>query len=354
LSKKHFLWVILPLPLMIALACNLTAAATHPTISTSGEVPPGVMGTTADLPGAVATGTPTSTPVFSGAMPGDPPGKMYWIDDINEQPDGNGGFARGGDNFDENDLERPYNKDMAYRRDLDILGGMISKDTTWFYVTIQLVGQNSTDSKMDANYGVELDLNLDGRGEFVIWALPPFTSQWTRSGAKIYGTSTNQVGGPHPMISDAPWTGLTYDLQKFVGATDFVQNGAWARVSPMNPNNIEIAFNLQMVGAPAKLMWGVWADDGIKDPSKFDYNDTFTRAAAGVPYAADANYPPKAVFAVDNTCRGWFGFEPTGEIPGSCIQPATLTPKPTLTFTKFSKPPKTKTPTIGHLYSAWP
>jgi hypothetical protein len=343
-------WAIIPMMLVFALACNLTASTPRlvDRNGTTSEAP----GSTEEAPAPTdsakpaTTNTATATPEFTGAAPGDPPARQWWMDDISEKPSGNGGNAAGGDNYAESQYERPWTKDMAYRADLDILGGQIAKDSAWWHVTILLAGQNK-EGKMAANYGVELDLNLDGRGEFVIWTQPPYGTQWTRANTKIYGTSSHQVGGPHPILSDAPWSGATYDKIIFDGATDFTNNDAWVRISAGSPNNINIAFNMQVVGAPAKFAWSVWADDGIKDPAKFDYNDTFTKADAGAPYTAYADYPPKAIFAVDNTCRMWYGWDPSPSdaFPGSCLMPATPTPKPTNTPHKTFI--HTKTPTIG-------
>ena len=45
------------------------------------------------------------------------------------------------------------------------------------------------------------------------------------------------------------------------------------------------------------FMWSAWADDGVIDPGKFDYNDQFTLTEAGSPISGAAEYPLKAIFA---------------------------------------------------------
>jgi hypothetical protein len=51
----------------------------------------------------------------------------------------------------------------------------------------------------------------------------------------------------------------------------------------------------------------------------FEFNDHFTYEQAGYPLKEDAkNYPVKAVWGVDNTCRVPSGFTPTGYMPGLC------------------------------------
>jgi hypothetical protein len=339
---------------MLTLACSFPGEDASPAIPTGNTL----IGTIASIPAqdeskASSTSPSTTTmaiaTAFTGSMPGDLPARIAYVDDISEKANQGANGAAGGDNFAENIYERPFNKDLSYRPDLDITGTSFSKDPNWFYVTIALAGQNVADGKMGANYGVELDVNKDGRGEFVVWLLPTFSNQWTRSHTKIYSTTTHMVGGTHPVLSDAPgWTGVTYDKILFDGATDNTNNGAWARVSPSNANNIEIAFSSAMVGNPAEFLWSAWADDGIKDPSKFDYNDIITKVEAGSPYKSLADFPPKAIWAVDNTCRYWVGFTPTTLIPGSCQESPTATPKPTITptkrYTSTLRAP-TKTPT---------
>jgi hypothetical protein len=56
------------------------------------------------------------------------------------------------------------------------------------------------------------------------------------------------------------------------------------------------------------------------DWSMFEFNDHFTLEQAGSPLKEDAkNYPLKALWGVDNTCRMPSGFTPsTGSMPGLC------------------------------------
>lgn len=71
-------------------------------------------------------------------------------------------------------------------------------------------------------------------------------------------------------------------------------------------------------------MFGVMADAGLKDPTKMDYTDRFTTADAGSPVREKSNYPLNELYVVDNTCRGAFGFSPTGYEKRLCskiIQP---------------------------------
>ena len=99
-------------------------------------------------------------------------------------------------------------------------------------------------------------------------------------------------------------------------------------------------------------MWGVWADAGLKDPGMFNYNDRFTYAQAGSPIAGNPYYPIKAIYAVDNTCRAAYGFNPTGDEPLLCpVNPQpTPTPRPTPTPPAPTKAAPTPTLTLCQKY----
>lgn len=343
--------------LFLLLACNVfgftiggsadTPTANSVPAAASAQATLEVAPTSNGLSSATATDIPDETTPFSGLKPGDPPAAISFMDDTSEKRAPDAGFANGGDAFSDNQYERPFTSDMKYRPELDIQRASFSQDANWYYVTIQLAGTNPANGKFTANYGVELDTNKDGRGEYVIWTLPAYSQQWKRINTRIYGTSTNMVGGEHPMLSDAPWVGATYDKLLFVGLTDTTHSDAWVRIAPNTTDSIQIAFSPFAIGHPNQFLWGVWADDGIKDPSKFDYNDQFTKAQAGAAFKNDPDFPPKAIFSVDNTCRAWVGFTPTTAIPGSCYQPpptATFTPTRTLTKVPTKTPTRTLIP----------
>jgi hypothetical protein len=96
-------------------------------------------------------------------------------------------------------------------------------------------------------------------------------------------------------------------------------DGAWIRVSPNNPNIVEIAIKRSLIGNPNLYLVDMWTGHGNLDPSMFDFSDHYTHEQAG---AADPGlpifYPIKAVFELDNSCRMAVGFQPTGNEPGLC------------------------------------
>jgi hypothetical protein len=95
---------------------------------------------------------------------------------------------------------------------------------------------------------------------------------------------------------------------------------AWSRLSDTDPSVAEIAFkNTLAGGGNAKFIWLPWADAGMLNWSLYEYNDHIYFTEAGYPLKEDAqNYPLKALWGVDNTCRVPSGFTPVGLMPGQC------------------------------------
>ena len=243
------------LPVLVLGACNL----------------PNKIGTQASLP-AVTTAAapktsyetskptetePAATKVFTGSPPGDPPNNTAsWLTDAQTPSNAKNDYAVIGDDYSHNQFERPFDKELAYRPDLDILSATLTLDSQWYYVTIKLDGTDTAKDALIACYGIELDVNIDGRGEFVIWAQPPFTTTWARENIVVYGSLKGTVGGPQPLLSDAPWKGDTYDTVLFDEKTQSDMNAAWARVSPGDPKGLQIAFSPEILQKPNQIPLG--------------------------------------------------------------------------------------------------
>lgn len=91
---------------------------------------------------------------------------------------------------------------MEYRAYLDITRAEISSSGAWFYVTINLEGTAPADAS--PHYGVEIDSDKDGRGDWLIYAASPHSSDWTAVGVRARRDSNNDVGGERPLRSENP------------------------------------------------------------------------------------------------------------------------------------------------------
>jgi hypothetical protein len=248
-----------------------------------------------------------------------------------------GSAAPYGDSFRANLFERPFLEDMTYVPDLDIASFQVSEDADWYYVSIQLQGPDPN-NPVEIHYGVEIDTNADGFGDFLIWAHPPYLTEWDIIPVQVFSDTDHDTGGISSARSDATFEGNGYETLLFDGssATSTDPDLAWMRILAGPGATVEFAFKKSLTG-PLFLL-GVIADAGLKDVSMFDYNDRFRERRAGSPIRDDINYPLGQVFAVDNTCWEEIGLRNLQYVPKLC--PAT--PGPTAT----NRPRPTELPAI--------
>jgi hypothetical protein len=173
------------------------------------------------------------------------------------------------------------------------------------------------------HYGVELDKDKDGFGDFLILAKPPYTAEWNARNVQVFADANRDTGGNSATASDAPFDGDGYeslisDVSQDIGDDPDL---AWVRLS--GDNLVQFAFKREWAGEI--FMSSVFADAGLKDVTRFDYADRFTEAEAGSPVRNSRFFPLQALFAIDTTCREAVGFVSTGYEPRVCprIVPAT-------------------------------
>jgi hypothetical protein len=223
---------------------------------------------------------------------------------------------RGGDEFRINRFERPFTApDMEYLPQIDIVGMSMTKDDTFYYVQIKLAGVNPATGELDGIYGVEFDLNIDGKTEVMILAQGPFTSEWTTNGVTVYADKNGDIGGTSSKPDDI-YAGNGYETILFDSGKGEDPDFAWARGSSGN-GVVELAFKIEGLKDYKTWMWNPLASANPLDPTKFYFNDTLTEQRAGSPVKGE-NYPVKELAGFDNTCRVPAGFEATGSEPMGC------------------------------------
>ena len=310
-----------------SLACNLSQSqsATQPGPAAATQ-PPVVSGPPTET--SVAP-TETPAPVVHTLTPGDPPGGFEsQIHDSDTSAVAAHHRASAGENFVANLFERPFDQSMnTYFPDLDIKNAAFNRDPVWAFLTLTLQGQNPNGGLLET-YGVEIDTNRDGRGDVLILAAAPGAA-WSTEGVRVWKDGNHDVGGMHPIQSDTPpQTGDGYETLLVDSGRGTDPDLAWARVSPANPNIVQIAFKRSAYDDASKFLWGAWAiTPEMVHPDWFDYDDHFTHDEAGSPLTELSKYYPiKALYGVDDTCRWGVGFTPTGSEPGACPVPPTPTP----------------------------
>jgi hypothetical protein len=229
-----------------------------------------------------------------------------------------------GDKFLENLYERPFtSREMIYQPDLDIYSVDFAADDEFYYFTINLNGMSLDGSGLNGIYGIEFDTSLDGRGEIIV-TTEKTAPVWDFESVSVFVDINGDVGGPKPIIADAGFNGSGYDELKQIAGNEV----AFARIDPESETSVQIAVSAAMLGNTSGFAWSAWADNGLREFTKFDYNDTMGPSAAGSPFRDDPNYPIKELYSLDNTCRLAYGdVGPEYAIPGLCIALAP-TPKP--------------------------
>ncbi len=308
-ARTRILWMLGPLVAAV-LACN--GIATPPVSPSAPASSP-----TSPPPAAVSPGAQPN----AALAPGDLPAKRAdQGGDVNSSVDATHKTVPGGDVFVNGLYERPFNANTmdTYFPYLDIVNFQGYKDDTWGYGAITLVDTDAN-GKLPAKYGVELDLNRDGRGDWLILASSPSSTTWTTQGVQAWKDTDGDVGGAKPMVADTKSPkGDGYETLAFDQGKGSNADGAWVRIASDDKKTVEIAFKLSMLGSPTSFSMGAWAGTDALNPAMFDLNDHMTHADAGSPLVSYTVYPLKALAEIDNTCRLAIGFAAVGNEPGLC------------------------------------
>ncbi len=229
-----------------------------------------------------------------------------------------------GDSYKINRLERPFQQDMTYIPDLDIKTYNFLQSGMWTFVSLELIGSNPN-NEAGINYGVEIDKDRDGFGDFLILAKPPYTQEWSTNGVQVWQDQNHDTSGLSSVRADGPMDGDGYEKLLFDAGLGDDPDLAWVRINAGTRSTVQFAFKRAFPAS--SYMLGVFADAGMKDQTKLDYVDRFSEADAGSPIRGNDYYPLNMLWGVDNTCRDAMNFELTGLEPQSCPREEP-TPKP--------------------------
>jgi hypothetical protein len=329
LFHKPAVWGSSLIMMTALLACTFTGTAT-PTPNPPGTVTPQaaglsytptVLSTSTLLP--TGTNTPEPMAIVHTVVPGELPLEITsQLSDRNSSTLAAQKRASGGDNPASNLYERPFsaNNMDTYFPNLDITEAKLYRGTPWTFVSISLAGQDASGG-LTGIYGVEFDLNMDGRGDVLLTAENP-AAAWSTDGVRAFLDGDHDVGSTHPLNPDAPLNGDGYETVLFDQGVAPDPDLAWARRSPTDPDVVEFAFKRDLVNLANQYMWNAWAmDASMFNPAWFDFNDHFTVDEMGSPLVENPGYPIKSLAEVDNTCRWVVGFTPGGSEPGLCLLP---------------------------------
>ena len=226
--------------------------------------------------------------------------------------------VRGGDDFRSNRFERPFTAgDMTYLPYIDIVDVGMTSDEKFYYIQIKLAGVDATTSGIKGYYGVEFDLDKDGKTEFLVLAEAPAGKDWTTDGVQVFVDENGDIGGLSSKPDDV-YAGDGYEKLAFDSGVGSDPDLAWARFLNNSTPVVEIAFKKDVLKIVPDFMFSVLSSETKPDPTKMYFNDTMSEQRAGSPIKGNQYYPLNELAAYDNTCRLPAGFEPKGDEPYGC------------------------------------
>ena len=297
-------------------ACNLGAEPATPTVTED---------VATEVPVSEAAVEPSATPVQHVMVPGELPEQQLGLagdqDSSTTAPENR---APAGDRFTFGRYERPFNANSmdVYYSNIDILFAATYTDDTWVYGTVT-VKDNGSGCSLTSKYGFEIDLNIDGGGDVLVMVAGPSSTEWTTTGVQVWIDENNDVGGSLKTVTDESSSEFDgYETQTFGEGIGDDPDYAWARISPNEPCEVQMAVKNSVLDGSLAYMVGMWAGNELFDPAFFEQNDLYSQDQAGSPLKEfEFYYPIKEVFELDNACRMAVGFQPNGSEPGICPVP---------------------------------
>jgi hypothetical protein len=313
--------LLMAMVLFVIQACSLPTAQTTEVSPTVAAVTSPPEAATIEIPITGETAQPTESPIRHQVIPLSlPADRINHAGDYDSSVLASKKLVTDGDRFTFGRFERPFNANTmdTYFPYLDIVDTFVLQDETWIYGTLVIKGPDSGDS-FAGKYAIELDLDRDGKGDWLITASNPASTDWTVDGVQVYQDANNDVGDISAMYTDEKAAGDGFEMLVFDQGVGDDPDAAWVRISPNASNTIEFAVKRSVLSNPESYLINMWAGTSLLDPALFDLNDRFTHEQAG---AADPGfeiyYPIKAVSELDSSCRMAVGFQPSGEEPGLC------------------------------------
>ncbi len=205
-----------------------------------------------------------------------------------------------------------------YYPHLDIIDTFVYQDDEWVYGVMVLKDGDSS-GLLGGKYGIEFDLDLDGKGDWLVLVTQPILTEWTTKGVQVYHDANQNVGGSKAMNSDYGSDSDGFEELVFDAGIGDDPDLAWVRVYPSDVLSLEIAIKRSAFEHDDRYMLNMWAGTSDLDPALFDFNDFLTHEQAG---AADPGfeifYPIKELSELDKSCKMVVGFDPIGNEPGLC------------------------------------
>ncbi len=210
------------------------------------------------------------------------------------------------DQWERNYFERPVDESTTkFFPQLDILESSFGQNENWYYNRILVFSELVENLVLDGIYALEIDLDLDARGEILILAVSPGSYQmdeWHSDGVQVWFDSNDDVGGPQAVLADTINGGDGYETLMVDSGVGDDPDLAFVKTYSDQPGLIEFGFKANLLDGVEIFEWWVWAMREDLGAAKFDPVDFF---------------PQDTLFAIDNTC-GWIYGSYSRDLPNIC------------------------------------
>ena len=181
------------------------------------------------------------------------------------------------------------------------------------YASIELYPGFEIGDSVKGVYGIEVDVDIDSRGDYLILVSNPVFGDWSTAGVQVWADSNHDIGSAKAGLADNEDNGDGYDQLLFDSGVGDDPDLAWARATSGSVY-IEFAFKRSLISNDASFKWWLWSAFDSLPPGQFDFNDK--------PENQDT------MFGLDNSCAWLYGLPPTSGIPNLCNFQKTPTPTP--------------------------
>lgn len=225
--------------------------------------------------------------------------------------------AAGCDDWSEGKLERPVDfVNGSYFPWLDIVSASMGTNQAWMFASVQFYKDAVGKIPQELLVGLELDLNLDSRGDILVLAYGLNSTEWTTKGVQVWKDANGDVGGSKAHFPDGQ-AGDGYETLLFDSGKGDDPDLAWARIDPATGVAVEFAFKPSLLPKNQVFAWWAWSGQGKVGPHMIEMVDSQNEAA---------------LWQVDNTCGWIFNAKPSRMLVNICdfVVP-TATPLPTPT-----------------------
>ncbi len=145
--------------------------------------------------------------------------------------------AFGGDDFKNGKYERPFDQEMNYLPQADLVTIKLSReDPLWIYVNFKVEKPFSESPSTNTSFMLELDTDLDNHGNILIVTGLPTTTEWSTESVLVLTAPDMNIGGVTPVKPDTNLSeGRGYYEEIFNNGKGDDADLAWSRLSKDDP-----------------------------------------------------------------------------------------------------------------------